>query len=225
MPSLAVTPEVCGVPGCPEPRLALQELCPCDEDGCPERHVQSECCERHTRNCGRKLWLPNDGLIDRRAIDMVIHDERTIRLTWTEGLIVVATLLAVGYSANEATRRLGLSAGTYWGGPFRNPSAKDDIARAVAAISGEPLPPPIPRVPRKSDPARYRRRRANATPEQKAREAARNRTRRAAWTPEQKAKAVARALARRARETPEQREARLRRDREAQAARRRGEVS
>lgn len=149
-------PQVCLLPGCLEPRLIYDSLCKCEEDDCEEPHLQPECCKRHSGNsAGAGAWLRNDGIIDRQAVDMVIHDDRKdeepVRLTWVEGMIVCATLVAIGYSLNEATRRLGFDVKTWTHGVFRGRMAEADLARAIAAIKGDELPPAAERRKRTRD--------------------------------------------------------------------------
>lgn len=182
MPPLAVTPGACGLPGCPEPRLTVRNLCPCEEDECPARHIPSECCKRHSGNCaGQELWLPNDGIIDQVAIDSVVHEAAGIRLTWVEAMIVVAVMLAAGHSVNETTRRLGFDSHVYRHGVLRGVLAKEDLARAIAAITHAPAPD----LPTPEERRRARKRRAYArhpeipTPERLAAKATASRERRA----------------------------------------------
>lgn len=150
MPTEPVPQTVCGVPGCERPRLIIHKICPCEDDDCDGRHVQPECCKRHSRGYSGQLplWIPNDGLIDRRAIDLIVHEGTVVRVTWVEALIVTATFMAIGYSENEATRRLGFDAKIYRHGIFRGHLLKNDIKRAIAAIQGVPLPPVPPTLSR-----------------------------------------------------------------------------
>lgn len=85
----------------------------CQYPGCgadPDRDL----CGEHSSRWGRiprrlrdRDLLPNDGIIDRLAIEVACQGARIVRLTWVERDIAVARMYAAGKTPQEIQERLG----------------------------------------------------------------------------------------------------------------------
>lgn len=89
--------ERCVYPGCPWPREA-------DLDLCKRYHLARWAPNSNQAN---DSLVPNDGLVDWRAIEIAANGERRTKLTWIERDIAIAMILGAGLDVDEVLERIG----------------------------------------------------------------------------------------------------------------------
>ena len=82
----------------------------CFVPGCHETRTTEDCCDDHGKNHfapHARHAIPNDGVLDRVAIELAAQGARPVNLTWVERDIAAALMLYQGYTPDEMVSHMG----------------------------------------------------------------------------------------------------------------------